>query len=140
MRILALLLLAIVNCPPESLSQRTSRALSGEFPSLRDNPFLDLADLGLSSRPRVYESIGPEALVRGLQGLEEHGVRFLVVRTDVPYPDARVRGAAVARLLEDAVGLRPLATQPRVYELGHVERLAHPELLFLTDLAKVRPE
>lgn len=103
----------------------------------RDNVFRDLNEMVCPSVPeavaasarRFERLLDPDHVLRDVQGMADDGLRYLVIRDDLPYADAEIRSRALIRLAEEVVGWKRIGERPRVYEIAPVGRLARPDLL-----------
>jgi len=85
----------------------------------------------LTQPAEVFERLGPAALVQGVAELRRAGVRFVVVRDDLPGGEADPRAQAVVHLVEEVIGWRPIGAQPRIYVVEPVRSLAARADLFV---------
>lgn len=103
----------------------------------RDNVFRDLNEMVCPSVPeavaasarRLERLLDPDHVLRDVQGMADDGLRYLVIRDDLPYADAEVRSRALVRLAEEVIGWERIGERPRVYRITPVPRLARPDLL-----------
>lgn len=110
-----------------------------QYSLMGGNGLLRLLDLGLNTAPSVLRELRPEHVVAGIDALRAGGWRFVVVRDDLPYSDAALRAPAVARVLEEVVGWRPLAERPKVYRISPVAALPGARLLWPDEAGSAGP-